>query len=85
MRKWGKRLLTVAGTGLFAGWVFGLNVVPDQVAVEQGDEVQWVPLPPGMYWLEVIGFAVWVAMLVTLTSAAVMGLTRLIRAGKSGK
>ncbi|MGF7086174.1 hypothetical protein JOD24_000002 [Kroppenstedtia sanguinis] len=85
MRKWGKRLLTLAGTGLLAGWVFGLNAVPDRVAVEQGDEIQWVPVSPGMYWLEVIGFAVWIAILVTLTSVTVMGLTRLIRTGRSRK
>jgi hypothetical protein len=85
LRKWGKRLLTVAGTGLFAGWVFGLNVVPDRVAVEERDQVQWVPLPSGMYWLEVIGFAVWAAMLVTLLSAAVMGFARLLRAGRNRK
>lgn len=77
--RWFRRLVTAAGSGLFVGWIFGLNAVPARVSVEQEGGTRWISLSGGMYWLEVFGFAIWFSILLTLVVALVTGVAWLIR------
>ncbi|PTX58338.1 hypothetical protein C8P63_11786 [Melghirimyces profundicolus] len=78
----GKRLVIPAMVGGTAGWIFGLNAVPTRVEVEEGTRGV-VVLSPGMYWMEVFGFAVWFSILGSLIGGGLLFFLRLLKPKRS--
>lgn len=77
-----KKVLWVSGISLVIAFIFSLLIVPSTVLLEsegtKGGE-DWINLSPALYWMNIFGMTVWIAILMGLFCLFVSLMVILVR------
>ncbi|QKG85212.1 hypothetical protein GXN76_12510 [Kroppenstedtia pulmonis] len=64
-----KKIMWVSGISLVFAFFFSLLTIPSTVLLDSEGakgEMDWVHLSPALYWMNIVGMTVWIAILTSL-------------------